>query len=212
MDARLLAALVGGSPPRRLLGLRLHPFSLAHRLRLHACGSPLAEGGAYTAADVALAAIIGSHSGPPPFPPLPRPGFFLRARHWASALSPAIWTRQCAELAAWIETDHPRPIFDDPDTDTDADPADENQPPPPPDAVADSLRDPSRVLHWTLRVATTLRRHGHPDAWTLPEGAALWIYCELRRQDGADLPLHPGEEAASAVRSALTALRPPAPA
>lgn len=168
MEAAFLQALYA-KPAPVILGRRLRPFSLSHRVALMALGSPFMSGDGNTPiepADVAIAVAILSMSEP--FAPLPKPTLRDRwecrramksgKRHWAN----------CSAITAFI-ADH---------------------------SAHPTIWEKKRESHddgipWVLHVITRLIKHGIPerDAWTMSEGRAIWLNLAILNQSGADLSL-----------------------
>jgi hypothetical protein len=152
-------------------GYRLKPFSLKSRLTLEAIGSPLLPGAANSAnatpADLILAARICSM--PSPFLAVKGGRFWDKV--WLLRML-ASGYRFGQQVLAWRNyiTDtarHPLIVST---------------------KETKKATTPSGV-EWTLAVASTLIEMGftEDDAWTMPEGRAMFYFYAKAIRDGADL-------------------------
>jgi len=164
MDERFLQSLF----TRRhcVLGKRLQPFSLAHRVTLIAIDSPIIkENGSITFKDLALA--VGVCSRRNPFNHYPKISFSNQIRYRLAKKFPRYFYHHADEFIAYLEDccSHPK-ILSDEDNDEVGKPY---------------------SLPWCLTVVAVLMRSGcmsEQSAWTLPEGRALWLYTAFNNLEG----------------------------
>lgn len=170
MNAQLLKALYA-KPAPVILGRRLRPFSLAHRLALTAMGSPFMERDApITPADlIAALRICALHD---PFRPLTAPSWRDKFQAGRLRHSPSRLERAGREFLAYVDdhTAHP----------------DLWQPP---------KKAPDSGIPWPALVATNLVANGLPDAWHMSEGLAVWHYCALVAVNGGGIRVKTEAEA-----------------
>lgn len=178
MDERFLQAWFHNRE-FRLLGRRLRPFCLAHRIALTALRSPLLLGDANpTLADIFIAARVCSAADPlDPASYRSAPSCadawrfrLLRRRPARMARAAACWAAYYEEYAAaW-------PVI-----------------------MADDSHNPEpfESIPWMLNVALTLQARGgcsEREAWQMPESRAIWIYVALARASGANISVLGSQE------------------
>jgi hypothetical protein len=164
----------------RVLGRRLQPFSLAHRLTLEAIGSPLCRGNElFTFTDLALAVCVCA--SPDPFRRIPAPSWADRVRFWHSTFRPAWFRSEAEAFIAYLDEHTSGPKFWEREEDG---------------ARTDSTP-------WPLVVATTLIRRTslrEREVWAMPLGRALWYHAAVAKLDGARLDILTTEEEAMLER------------
>lgn len=181
-------------------GYELRPFCLRHRLVLDAIGSPFLPGGSVinpTPADLVLAARVCAT--PDPFQAV-RPTFRDGFRIIRLTNSRRRYAREVAAWQAYVmdTAQHPR-IGGKP-----------------------SPHKRDRGLDWTLSVIVSLMEMGfkEEEAWTMPEGRAMYYFFAKAIREGAELDITTTSmedrlpEAKAQVEAAIAAanarLRPPA--
>jgi hypothetical protein len=165
VDERFLRAWFCKS--HRVLGRKLKPFSLAHRLVLEAIDSPFCyEDRPFSFADLAIAIRICASSDP--FAPIDPPTWMDRFRFWRAAFDPAYF-RQCSQqFVDYLEDHSSSPKFWN--------------------RVDDELH--REAIPWLLHVAASILRQtslSEAEVWAMPLGRALWYATALAKQDGCDL-------------------------
>jgi hypothetical protein len=153
----------------KVCGYELRPFSLRHRLVLDAIGSPFLPGGSVinpNPADLVLAARVCSVSDP--FLAV-RPTFWDGWKIVRLGMKPS---RYMKEQMAWQDyimdtAQHPR-VGGKPNP---------------------SKRD--RGVDWSLSVVVALMEMGFTEeqAWTMPEGRAMYYFFTKAIRDGAELDI-----------------------
>lgn len=163
MDKRFLNAFL---TPRAtiLLGHRLHPWCLKHRIQLAALGSPIVLGGEVSPADVVIFCKVASETPLDKWLTLRQrveAANLLRADKLASAIRNIREHMKVDDWPQfWEKKDGGRP-------------------------------DGLRGVPWALSVIANLIKHGvsHDEAIHLPEAYALWLSTALGIHDGAQIDL-----------------------
>lgn len=164
MDSKLATAFF--LSPHRVFGYRLKPFCLLHSLQLEAIHSPLVSGGEVKPHDVLVAAQICSD-------------YNVRTRYrrhrwrrfWANA------EKEEAKLDAYLAESKSRPDLQD--------------------AAEDSGGRGCLRAPWQLVIVTSLIRNTSltwRQAWTMPEGQAIWLFYSIREQLAGKSDIYSEEE------------------
>lgn len=171
-----------------VMGRRLRPFSLAHRIALTAFGSPVLKPGSQMGpTDLVFALRVCATANPlanlTPKPTLGDKWLALRL-----ALSQELQARALCEFAGYLaeHTSHP-------------------------ELWAKQARGESDNIDWPLHVIGTLMRAGvsYHDALHMSEGRATWLQVVLARQNGAELSVvSEREKAAMKQLETLNAKKP----
>ncbi len=176
MDDRFLQSLF----TRRhcVLGKRLQPFSLAHRVTLSAIESPLLSSNTpVNFTQLALAVSVCSQKNP--FVRFSKVSVCDQLRYRYSKLNPRYFYREADKFIAYLEDScsHPKILSNDENDDG----------------------EKPYSLPWCLQVIAVLMRNGNlteNSAWSLPEGRALWLYTAFVNLEGAKLKVISTEEEA----------------
>lgn len=164
MDKRFLQAFLTAKSTI-LLGKRLYPWCLKHRIQLAALGSPIVNGGLVTPFDLHVFVKVCSEE-PFSVSPTIRERLQLRKLSKASAMMDAIkLSKEHMKLGDW-----PR-FWEKKDAQSDGDGA--------------------RGVPWALSVIANLVKHGvsHDEAIHLPEAYVLWLSTALGIHDGAKVDI-----------------------
>lgn len=164
MEAQFLRA-VFAQPAPVVIGRRLRPFCLAHRVALTALGSPLMRQDAPIApADLLVALRVCSARDP--FAPDLRPTLRDSLAFWRFRFNRAAFLSALREFVAYVG-DHAAH----------------------PQTWEKEQQCASDGIPWPLHVVARLVRNGVPerDAWRMSEGRALWLSIAFARHDGAEV-------------------------
>lgn len=171
MDKRFLNAFL--TPKSTiLLGKRLKPWCLKHRIQLAAMDSPMVNGGLVSGPDLLLFAKVCSEE---PF------SLNLTIREWwhLRKLRKANAMMVCIEVAkAHMKTEDWPKFWEKRDTQSDG--------------------GGTRGVPWALSVIANLVKHGvsHDEALHLPEAYTLWLSTALGIHDGAKVDILTSEQEA----------------
>lgn len=170
MDKRFATAFLAVRN-RTVLGKKLKPFCLLHRILLDQMGSPILTGGVCRPEDLALALkVLGSSTTEEA---LERPGFMDVIRAHLISRYPSFYYYAMAGVRTHVQEAWAWPeILKKEDQDGD-----------------------SRGLPWYAGVLSTLVKHGMSlnEALTLPEGQAVWLYVSIGISDGGQIDILPSE-------------------
>lgn len=170
MDKRFATAFLAVSN-RKLLGKRLVPFSLLHRILLEQMDSPVIKGGACRPEDISLAIkVLGSSSVEEA---LSRPGFMDVIRAFLISRFPAFYRYALAGVRVHMEEAWAWPEI----------------------LKKDDQAGDSRGLPWYAGVLATLVKHGMPvrEALSIPEGQAVWLYVAIGISEGNQIDIMPSD-------------------
>jgi len=166
VDERFLSAWY--SRRHTVMGVRLLPFSLGHRLTLEALDSPFCHPDRpFTMADLALAVRICAQ---PPFVPLRAPTWGERVRFWRGVIQPAYFQEESMKFVAYLDDHCCAPRFWN----------------------KTDQQFSRQSVPWLLEVAAGLLRTTsmrEREVWRMPLGKALWYYAALARQEGVDVDI-----------------------
>ena len=164
MEAQFLRA-VFAQPAPVVIGRRLRPFCLAHRVALEALGSPVLKPGAVILPQDLLVALRVCAS-PEPFAPDLRPTLRDKLAFWSWRFNRAAFEAALREFSAYIGDHAAHPQLWEREQ----------------HAASDGIP-------WPLHVVARLIRGGirERDAWHMSEGRALWLSIAFARQEGAEL-------------------------
>lgn len=158
-----------------VLGRRLQPFSLAHRLTLEVLQSPLCSPQElFTCADLILAVRVCSLSDP--FRPLPSPSLLDRFRFWKARFDPTYFRAEATKFAAYLEEHCSGPQF-----------------------WKREEEERRQDTPWTLAVAAGLLRTGafsEERVWSMPLARALWYHTAFGKLEGARIDILTTDEEA----------------
>lgn len=164
MDKRFLRAFL--TPKSTiLLGKRLLPWCLKHRIQLAALDSPIVNGGPVTPFDLLVFAKVCSEE---PFTVRPT----VRERWQMFRLRRAGWLMEAIELTKEHMKSEDWPRFWE-------------------KRESDGAGEGARGVPWALSVIANLVKHGvaHDEALHLPEAYALWLSTALGIHDGAKIDI-----------------------
>lgn len=164
MEAQFLRA-VFAQPAPIVIGRRLRPFCLAHRVALTALGSPFMRPDAPLApADLLVALRVCSADDP--FAPDLRASLRDKVAFWRFRNNPSAFLSALREFIGYVGENAAHP-----------------------ETWAKEQQTASDGIPWPLHVVARLVRGGisERDAWNMSEGRALWLSLTIARQDGADL-------------------------
>ena len=189
MDDRFLTAFLS-LERHKVAGHTLRPFSLRHRLTLEAIESPLLPGspnaGKATPTDLILAARVCSM--PDAFEAVRRSRWLDRFWLVRMTLNPSRYMEQLGRWRGYILDTAQHPII-----------ASKTE--------KEGRRDSG--VHWMLSVVCGLKRLGftEEEAWTMPEGRALFYFYADAIRDGAEVRVVTTEAEAKlpAARAAVEA-------
>lgn len=149
-----------------MLGRKLRPFSLAHRLVLEALDSPLvSESTAFAMGDLLLAARVCSM--PNPFRPLLKPTWMERVRFWRGTFDPSYFRSESQKFVDYLDDHSSAPKFWNRLDQTFA----------------------RTSVPWLLDLAAGILRRtsfSEREVWLMPIGKAFWYYTALCKQEGHD--------------------------
>jgi hypothetical protein len=160
MDKRFLNAFL--TPKATiLLGKRLHPWCLKHRIQLTALGSPIVSGGKVTVSDLVIFAKVCSEE---PY----KPTLSFSERYQVICLRRTHVMMETIATAREHMKQDDWPRFWHKETES-------------------TGADHGHGIPWALSIIANLVRHGvsHDEAIHLPEAYALWLSTALGVQDGA---------------------------
>ena len=164
MDKRFLRAFL--TPKSTiLLGKRLMPWCLKHRIQLAALDSPIVNGGPVSPFDLLVFAKVCSEQPFTVTPSIAERWQMLRLRR-SSALAEAIeLTKDHMKITDWPK------FWERKDT--------------------EGGGEGARGVPWALSVIANLVKHGvaHDEALHLPEAYALWLSTALGIHDGAKIDI-----------------------
>lgn len=146
-----------------ILGKKLKPFCLKHRLFLEGIGSPfLEEQAELTAADLILALKVCADE------PIAKPTLQDKWLNLRLHLSKALLARACSALLKHIDRHDSYPKFWE---------------------RKDRRAGSASTVPWQLSVACNLIRNGisYQDAFTMPEAKAFWLSAAFSIQQGSKL-------------------------
>lgn len=152
-------------------GYKLRPFSLKARLTLDAINSPLLpgrkEGGKLTPADLILAVRVCAHTDP--FKAVKGGRFMDKVWLLRMLANPMLFGRQLIAWRAYLADTARHPLVAQTKEST-------------------KVQIPSGI-EWTLAVASSLIEMGfsEDEAWTMPEGRAMFYFYARAIREGADL-------------------------
>jgi hypothetical protein len=171
-DDRYLTAFLC-LPSRRILGRKVFPFSLRHRLILETIGSPILKSGEeIRREDIVLALRVVESDGL---------NFDLKRANWRDkwlnlrlAQNPFLIRRGAIEFAAYLEDYTTGPAIWKSRAGGGADSG----------------------IHWTLGVVIGLMSIGfsEAEAWSMPEGRAIFYYTADQIRRGAEVQIMTTEE------------------
>lgn len=164
MDSKLATSFFLGR--HSVYGFALKPFCLLHSLQLEALGSPLLDGREVTSADLVIAAqVCANHD------------------RFYSGYSKALYRRirynfdkELAKFRLYLAESQSSPDLYD--------------------APSEGGRGPLRAP-WQLAVVTSLIRKTNitlRQAWTMPEGEALWYFYSTREQENGKSDIYSEED------------------
>lgn len=177
MDRRFLSAFTDPSDQLRILGRKVAPFSLLHRVQLQAIDSPLLRDGSdVRPADLLVAVKICA--GEPIDKPTLKDSWYLgRMKR-----SEMYFVRQMVRFSEFVLLESWPKFWE----------------------KKDKSRETSGIP-WPLSVVAGLMRNGVSEerAWTMPESQAIWLHSAFAVSQGADLKVltHEDEELIAQLES-----------
>lgn len=163
MDRRFLSAFTDPSDQVKILGRRVSPFSLLHRVKLQAVDSPLLiEGADVRPVDLLVAVKICA--GEPIGSPTLKDSWYLGRM----SRSEIYFVRQLVRFSEYVLLESWPKFWE----------------------KKDRSRETSGIP-WPLAVVTGLMRNGVSEerAWTMPEGQAIWLHSAFAVGHGADIKI-----------------------
>lgn len=170
MDEAFLQSFFAGK--HRVIGREMRPLSLAHRVALMAVDSPFLKDAdePFTFNELSIAAKICASSNP--FSVSIKATFLDRVRYWMHKRFPRYFVYEAAKFLTYLgDYIAPPNIIEGDDDPREQDGLDSGVP-------------------WMLNIVAVLMRSGgmnFRDAWSLPEGQAIWYFAALARLEGAKL-------------------------